>query len=70
MVTEVYKMQMPKISSKHILPTKFNTSAHHDWSFFAQRMEDNGDASLRLIDQFIQQNKLIPLVRLTIWKDR
>lgn len=37
--------------------------------FFVQRMEDNGDASLRLINQFIQQNKLMTLVRLTIGKD-
>lgn len=69
MATEVYKMQMPTISSRHILQTKFNISAHHDWSSFVQRMEDNGDASLRLINLFIQQNKLMPLVRLTIWKD-
>lgn len=54
MVTEVYKMQMPTISSKHILLTKFNISAHHDWSFFVQRLEENGDASLRLINLFIQ----------------
>lgn len=69
MAAEVYKMQMPTISSKNILQAKFNISAHHDWSFFVQRMEDNGDASLGLINQFIQQKKLMTLVRLTIGKD-
>lgn len=34
MAAEVYKMQMPTISSKNILQAKFNVSAHHDWSFF------------------------------------
>lgn len=34
MEIEVYKMQMATISSMDILPTKFNISAHHDWSFF------------------------------------
>lgn len=44
MVIEVYKMQMPMLSNKHILLTKFNLNACSECLFFVHRMEHNGDA--------------------------
>jgi len=50
MVTEVYKMQMPTISSKHILLTKFNISAHHDCSFLCTEWKIMGMCTMSLLD--------------------
>lgn len=50
MVTEVYKMQMPTISGKHILLTKFNTSEHHDCSFLCTEWRIMGMRTMSHLD--------------------